>query len=808
MWPRRPDGPGSPHGENTHSELSGNAGDVVQARDVSGGVHFHGPHPPEHHIPRQLPGDVRGFVNRVNELEQLGSALILDGEFYRSAGVCVIAGTAGVGKTALALRWAHQIAPRFPDGQLYMNLRGYDPGAPITAKEVLDRFLRALDVPVGAIPPELEDRATLYRSRLAGRRMLIVLDNAANAAQVRPLLPGTDTCLVIVTSRNRLSGLVARDGANRVPVDFLAEADSLDLIRNVTAPYRKADSPAELAELARLCARLPLALRIAGERAASRPWMPLRDLIRDLRDESALWDALTAEDGDEADAVRTVFAWSYRALPEPAARSFRLLGLHPGPEFGAPAAAATVGSTPEQVRQILDLLVGAYLLEQTAPDRYEFHDLMRAYAMDQAAAEESAESRHAVLRRVITWYLHSAARAQERLAPFDRPIRVDESMVTGAMVFPGYPEALRWFQDELANLTAAVRTAARVGLDDLAWQLAAVTRSYCGRFNTFEPWFAMATSGLEAARRAGNRHGEAEVLDSLGKAYVQSHQLDMGAEQHERALGLWRELGDRLGEALSLNSLGLVALRRRRLAQAHAHLEQSVALLATLNAPNWEMTVRANLAEINFELGDLDAAAESAARALDYFHRLNYADRKGNTLRILSMVYRESGRNALAREHIEQALAIARDRGNPMWEAYWLLEHGKVLLSGGDAAESAESAESLVSFQRSASIHRRLGDRSREARALDAAGEAYRKLGRHAEALEFHRRAAATHRELADPWQLAVALENAATAVEQAGTGEDTTPYLREALAALDDFDDPRARALHARILERNPAHQ
>lgn len=192
----------------------------------------------------------------------------------------------------------------------------------------------------------------------------------------------------------------------------------------MTAGYRSDDDPEELAELARLCARLPLALRIAAERAASRPWMPMRDLIRDLRDESALWDALTAESGDEADAVRTVFAWSYRALPEPVARSFRLLGLHPGPEFGAPA--ATVGGSVSQVRQILDMLVGAHLLEQVAPDRYQFHDLMRAYAVDQAATEESVESRRTVLARVITWYLRSADHAQKEIAPLDRRIRLSE----------------------------------------------------------------------------------------------------------------------------------------------------------------------------------------------------------------------------------------------------------------------------------------------------------------------------------------------------------------------------------------------
>ncbi|WP_349876351.1 NB-ARC domain-containing protein [Micromonospora sp. HUAS YX12] len=346
------------------SELSGPA-DLVQARDVYGAVHFHSgnPHPADP-PPRQLPGDVRGFVNRVKELRALDRLL---GDDAVAASLVVLTGTAGVGKTALALRWAHAVRHRFPDGELYANLRGYDPGQPSRPEQVLDRFLRALGVPASAIPADLEDRETLYRSRLADRRVLVVLDNAATVRQVRPLLPGTSSCLVIVTSRSMLSGLVSRDGGRRLTLRMLAEEDAVTLLQDVTAEYRTGDDAVELAELARLCARLPLALRIAAERAASRPFMPLSELIHDLRDESALWDALTAEDGEEADAVRSVFAWSYRALNTPAARLFRLLGLHPGPDLGTPAAAALAGSPVSQIRQPLDALVGAHLLEQSAP---------------------------------------------------------------------------------------------------------------------------------------------------------------------------------------------------------------------------------------------------------------------------------------------------------------------------------------------------------------------------------------------------------------------------------------------------------
>ncbi|MDT0342260.1 ATP-binding protein [Streptomyces litchfieldiae] len=401
----------------THAELSGTSRDVVQAGQVSGGIHFHGPVPGDTPTPRQLPGDVRGFVNRTAELEQLNAVLTDGGGDPVVVSVCVIAGTAGAGKTSLAIRWAHRIEERFPDGQLYVNLRGYDPGEPVTAQEALHRFLTALGVPAPAIPADVDASAALFRSLLAGRRMLIVLDNAASVAQVRPLLPGSAGCLVIVTSRSRLPGLAIRDGAHRLTLGTLPESEAIALLRAVTAGYRPEDDADKLAELARLCARLPLALRIAAERAAGYPHLRLDDLIAELRDESSLWDALSAGDGEDADAVRTVFAWSYRALSDQAARLFRLLGLHPGPEFGLPAAAALAGVGTGKTRQLLNSLVEAHLLQQTMPDRYEFHDLLRAYASDQVQRDEPAEERTAALRRVLDWYVHTADAAQTWMSP-------------------------------------------------------------------------------------------------------------------------------------------------------------------------------------------------------------------------------------------------------------------------------------------------------------------------------------------------------------------------------------------------------
>ncbi|MET7425383.1 tetratricopeptide repeat protein [Dactylosporangium sp. NPDC005555] len=777
-------------------EASG-SGDVVQTRDVHGGVHFHRSEHTFAVTPSQLPGDVRGFVNRQAELATLTGVVAEDLEEPLAAVVTVITGTAGVGKTSLALHWAHSVRAHFPDGQLYVNLRGYDPGQPVAPEQVLDRFLRDLGVPPTAIPVQLDDRASLYRSLLAGRKVLVLLDNAATAGQVRPLLPGTAGALVVVTSRSRLSGLVARDGAFRLGLDILLEDDAIALLGIVTARYRLHDQRHELVELARLCARLPLALRIAAERAASRPMMRLDELIADLRDESALWDALTAEGDEDADAVRTVFAWSYRALPEPAARLFRLLGLHPGNEFGLPAASALAGTTIPHTRQQLDVLVGAHLLEQPAPGRYEFHDLLRAYAVDQVRHLEPSDSRAAVTRRILGWYLHTADNAQIRIAQFDRyelthPIPDD----VVPLVFDGYEAALRWYQVERVNLVGATRAAAEAKLHGIAWRLAVVLRGIYMHQNAFEDWLVTGRIGVDAAEQDGDRDGQAEALESLGRAYFQSRRLDEAETDHRAALAIRQSLGNRSGEAVSLNTLGLIGLRRRQLDDATSHFERAGIIFGQLGERRWEALMRSNLAAALCEVQEPQAAIEVLRDTLTVFREVGDRAGEGNALFHLSWAHREFGEITEARSCNDQALAIAEEDENQVWEAHWLVELGQVQRAVG------QSANALVSFQRAASIQRRLGDRSREAFALDGAGQAYQDMGRVEDAMDFYRIASSTHRDLDDRWSLARTLQHLADSVDQMGSSQEARLYREQALDLLADFDDPRAAALRQRLNE------
>lgn len=776
--------------------MSGSAEEVVQARDVHGGVHFHSGNEPAsaRRPPRQLPADVRDFVNRAGDLDNLDLILAEQKESSRTAAICVIVGTAGVGKTSLAVHWAHRVADQFPDGQLYVNLHGYDPGPPVTAQQALDRLLRSLDVPAPSIPPDLEDRAAMFRSLLAGRRMLVVLDNAAGAGQVRPLLPGTADCLVLVTSRSRLSGLVARDGAYRVGLDVLTEPEAIELLRRVTDRFRQADAAGDLTELARLCARLPLALRIAAERAGSRPHVPMRDLIGELRDESALWDALTAGHDDDADAVRTVFAWSYRALSPEASRLFRLLGLHPGPEFSADAASALAGSNPARVRRLLDDLVGAHLIEQVTAERYQFHDLLRAYAIDQVRAENNPEQRTEAMRRTYLWYLHSADTALTATLPQGRRVDIPAAGEIVPARFTSYAEADEWFDRENANLVTTVRAAAAAEMYEIAWLLPAVLRVPHARRNLFDSWTETATIGLNAARALENRAGEAEMLASLGKAAVQSNDLAEGIELHQAAFHLRQRLGDPAGMLDSANAIGLAWLRAHRLAEALTYFDQARGLAVALEDPYWTGVVTNNVATVQVEMERYDEAERRLGDALATFRRLEDPVGEGEALHGLSQALRGLGRPADALESVRRALAIARENRYRTAEALWLIELGRVEASMGRPAAALEV------YQRSAAMHRQIGDRAREATAFDATGEAYRGLGRFDAAADFHRLAAATFRELGDQWRLAGSLVNLGVALRESGAIDESDTHLREADELATAFDDPRALAMRAAI--------
>ncbi|WP_194904206.1 NB-ARC domain-containing protein [Catenulispora rubra] len=772
--------------------MSGSASNVVHAGSVSGGIHITTSKPPRPK-PRLLPAGVHGFVNRVRELGTLDAVLAAAAE--DAPRIVLLVGTAGVGKTSVALRWAHLVREQFPDGQLYINLRGYDPGEPVPADLALERFLRVLGVNPEEIPTGLEERSDLFRSLVADRQILIVLDNAATVDQVRPLLPGTESCLTLVTSRSQLPALVARDGARRVAVETLSPQSSVALLRKVTMDYRPADPETDTAELARLCAYLPLALRIAAERAAARPWLSLADLASELTSESGLWEALSAEDETDADAVRTVFAWSYRALPAPAARVFRLLGLHPAPEFGLHAAAALAELTPMETRRLLALLAGAHLLEEVGSGRYQFHDLLRAYAADLARQEETEESRERSVKRLLDFYLYAAASAQprDRMAPID---------VSGGETVPALPDldnadATRtWYQAERANLMAAAQAAAAHGADRVAWQIPALVQEINGGLDPADTWTSVKVGGLEAARRSGDHYGEGVSMLGLAVGDKYAGRLDVSRERFTAAADAFDAAGSLVGRAHAENGLGLVAMLIRDFDAAEAHFSSGLETARCVADPALAVPALMNLGSVRGAVGEFSTAQNLLDEAVALARQVGDQANETEALIELSVVLRNTGDLNSARRANNETLQVCHETGNQRQEAHALLEKARIDLADG------QPAEALVSSHAAASAFGGLGDNDREAVAWGLTGTAYSHLGRHEEAVAFLKQAASTHQDLGRAWLHSQDLLDLAAALARSGDRAGALEHRRRAAAELATFSDPVASALRAGIDE------
>jgi tetratricopeptide (TPR) repeat protein len=640
-------------------------------------------------VAAQLPPAIAAFTGRSRELAQLDG--LLDGAGGNGAGparpaavvISAISGTAGVGKTALAMHWAHRVAVRFPDGQLYANLRGFDPsGSVLDPAEAVRGFLDALGVPVERIPAGLDAQAGLYRSLLASKRVLVVLDNARDVEQVRPLLPGAPGCLVVVTSRNQLTGLVAGEGAHSLTVDLLSTVEARDLVARRLGTDRAAAEPDAVEEVIARCARLPLALAIACARAATRPGFPLAALAAELREASATLDAL--DDGDPASDVRAVFSWSYRALSTDAARLFRLLGLHPGPDLTAAAAASLAGIPPEQARTLLGELARARLLAEHTPGRYAFHDLLRAYAAEQAHAHDSADVRRAATQRMLDHYLHTAHSAALLLRPHWDPIA--PAPPTPGIVperLEGHDHALAWFTAEHPVLLAAVEQAAAAGFEAHTWQLAWAVTPFLLRRAYWAEQAVMQRAALDAARRAGDAVGQAYALQALALGEARSGRLDNADTHFRHALHLYADLADPNG-------------------QAHAHT--CLALVAELE-------------------GRPDDVLEHALQALELFRGAGNRFWQANALNGVGSGHALLGNGHQALAYCTQALAVMQELGDREGQAGAWDSLGHAHRRLGDHAQAASC------YQRAVDLHRVLGDRYYEADTLASLGDTHHAAG-------------------------------------------------------------------------------
>lgn len=662
--------------------------------------------------------------------------------------ISAVIGSAGMGKTALAVHWAQQVKDRFPDGQLYVNLRGFDPGSPMTPEQALDGFLRALGVPGEKIPAGVRAQAEMYRSLLDGRRVLVVLDNANTAEQVSPLLPGSAGSVAVVTSRSRLSDLVARDGAHPLSLDLLTPAEAIALLRQSIGAARVDAEPGAAAELIRLCAHLPLALRIAAERVATRPDVTLADLVEELTDEHARLDALASDD-DQTTAARAAFRCSYRALPSEAARVFRLLGVHAGPNISAPAAAALTGTPVTEVRRLLDVLTGAHVVEQTAPDRYRFHDLLRLYAAERAAEAPEAE-RNAAVQRVLTWYLHTAAAAVRAFSPLGLrvPLEAPESEVACApLAFTDRAQALEWCGAERANLVAATRHAAECGQHLVAWKLPAVLWDFFSLHGHWADWITTHDIGLTAAQHGGDRRGEAWMENNLGTAYRGLGRFEEALDHFHRALAINQETGHRQGEG-------------------------------------W---TRYNIGDTYRELGRFEEALNHLRQALFIGREVGERWSEGYTLNMIGETYRGLGRYEEALRHLLPALVINRELGHRRGEGFTLN------MIGDTHQERRRFDQALSYYEQALAIRREIGDRRGEGLTLHSLGDTNYKRLRFDQALNHYEQALAIRQEIGDRRGEALTLHSLGTILQRAGRPDAARESWHQALAIFDDLGDPQA---------------
>jgi DNA-binding SARP family transcriptional activator/Flp pilus assembly protein TadD len=743
-------------------------------------------------VPRQLPGAVPDFTGRLAELARLSQ--ILDQAGSQAPGTVVISaigGTAGVGKTALAVHWAHQVADRFPDGQLYVNLRGYDPGQLIPAADALAGFLRTLGVPGPDIPPEPDERAARYRSLLAGRRMLVVLDNAGSVEQVRLLLPGTPACVTVVTSRDSLPGLVARDGAVRLDLDLLPAADAVSLLRALIGQRADAD-PGAAEALAAQCCRLPLALRVAAELAAARPAIPLAGLVGELADQQRRLDLLDAG-GDSRTAVRAVFSWSCRHLDPAAARMFRLLGLHPGPDLDRHAAAALTGTTVKQAGRVLDALTRAHLTQLTGPGRYSMHDLLRAYARDLAAGSDPEDEQQAALTRLFDHYLHTAAVAMDALFPGERrpcipPPATPAPPVTDSAV------ALAWLDAERATLVAVTVHTASHGWPGHATRLAATLFRYLDNGGHYPEAITIHSQARLAACHVGDPAAEAEALTSLGVLDLRQGYHPQAAAHLRQGLALFRETGDRSGEVRALGNLGILNLQLGRYGQATGHLQQALALFREIGDQAGEARALASLTWIDFQQGRYEQATGHIHRTLALFRKAGDRTGEAHALSSLGEVDVRRGNCRRATGHLQRALALFRETGSRSGAA-------RALTALGDASLRQGRYEQAADYQRqSLAVCREIGDRPAGATALNGLGEVLLAAGRAAEARAQHAAALSVTTQNGEKYEQARAHNGLAHACHAAGDPGQARRHWKEALTLYSSLGAPETDQARAHL--------
>ncbi|MFJ8629996.1 tetratricopeptide repeat protein [Streptomyces sp. NPDC093568] len=684
---------------------------VVQAGRIDGGIRVTGSAPVTE-TPHQLPVSAGLFVGRTAELEALG-CLLRPPEAGQPR-IVLITGAAATGKTALAAYWGHRAASAFPDGQLYVDLRGFGPEEPLSPLTVLSGFLRALGRSHAAESGPLQERAATFRTALSGRRVLVILDNASTTEQVRPLIPGSDSCAVVVTSRRRLSGLGVHHAVRPVALGVLGGAESRALL-NAAIGERAAAEEESVGRLASHCAGLPLALRIAAQKVAARPARSIASLVGELNDIGTGLDLFDADD-DTGSTLRSVFSWSYRGLPRTVRDAFATLALHPGDTFDLPSAAALLGTPGDETVRVLRRLSDSHLVDETADNRFAMHDLLRSYGRElHSAGGTPAPERHP-LTCLYDYYLSMADRAGRIIMPYRHRFVLETAgcSITVEPSMAGRADALCWLDAEWRTLVALCRLDEPV-FDVRRWQLAYTLRDYFYLTKHLDGWSESHYLALAGCERLGDRRAEAITRNNLGRALLEAGRMDEAARQYQLAHDRFAELDDEFGLSDSLANLASVLRRQGAYAEALDLQQRALdAYRRTKAVRKIGITLR-SMAKVEIELGHTADAAGHATEAMTLFSALDLDLDVAQSAYTLGLA-RERGGDASAVQAYEQAVEFGRRAGSRYEEARSLRRLGSLYASAGQVDAARDR------WQRSLALFTSLGASDADAVAAQLAG--------------------------------------------------------------------------------------
>jgi tetratricopeptide (TPR) repeat protein len=739
---------------------------------------------------RDLPRDVPDFTNRDAELDRIARLLGSSPAQAQAVPVLAIHGMAGVGKTTLAVHAAHRIAPSFPDGQLYVDLHGFAANAAVDSAEALKILLRGVGVPAEQIPPSLAERAGMYRDQLANRRILVVLDNAASESQIRPLLPSAPGCAVVTTSRGHLADL---EGALHLPIDVLGREAAVELCTKIVGDDRLGDDASSVSEIAEICGRLALAIRIVGARMATRPMWSVATLLHRLRDQRQWIEEFRIGALD----VPVAFSLSYEQLDAVSRRVFRLLGLHPGVSFDAAAVAALGDVGLHLADEILDGLLEVSLLNEAAAGRYQLHDLLRQYAREVATATDSTEDQQAAFSRLVSYYLHRAGSAARLLDPEQRNVLTQAQPVPGVPGGPGpfatYAEALAWLEAERSNLVAVLHAAADSGLDADVWRLTYVMYPYFFLRGSTDDWIETHELALAATRRLGEPLAEADILFGLGVACRRLGRYHHSLGYQQQALAGYRAAEDTEGQTRTLTNLGIAYRRLGRYREALDHQENALALYTQAQDRHGEAATLTNLGIVHERLGRYQESLNYHLRALGMAREVKDRHAEAMTLTNIGIVHERLGEYDDSLRYHHQALALAHEIGDQHVEGHTLNNIGVILNRMGNHDDA------IAQHSAGLELLTRTGSRGDECEALIDMGDSLREHDESQAALDHYCRAHHLASQIGDRYLEARALAGRASVT----AATDAVASRQDQEAALRMFEElgvPDADRLRDRV--------